>query len=110
MNDHWKTLDDFIQQCRDMKNDRTAEVCDTMADKVRTWDEEIFLSHLWMARRMVEGGSHAALEAWMKSEDEDAVFFRAWVERSGHRHIISRLYTGLKSRDVEELKTILHEG
>ena len=110
MNDQWTNLDQFIEKCRAMKDGQINEVCDTLADKVCTWDQEVFLGHLWMAKKMVDGGSHAALETWMKSTDEDAAFFRAWVERSGHRHIIARLYTGLKNRDIEELKTILHEG
>lgn len=110
MNDRWTTLDDFIEKCRTMKDDRIGETCEALADKVQTWDQEVFLSHLWMAKKMVEGGSHKALERWMKSDGEDAAFFRTWVERSGHRQIIARLYTGLKSRDVEELKAILHEG
>lgn len=110
MNDQWATLDQFMQKCRAMKDERITEVCDTLADKVNAWDQEVFMGHLWMAKKMVEGGSHEALEAWMKSDNDDAAFFRTWVERSGHRHIISRLYTGLKSRDIEELKTILHEG
>lgn len=79
------------------------------AEQVRTMDEEIMLAHLHMARKMVDGGSYAALGRWMKSDDEDAVFFRTWVERSGHREIIAHLYKKLRSRDIEELKSVLYE-
>lgn len=80
-----------------------------LSERVRIMDQEIMTAHLRMARKMVEGGSYSALSIWMKSDDEDAVVFREWVNTSGHRATINLLYAGLRDRNIEELKTILYE-
>lgn len=78
-----------------------------LSERVQVMDQGIMTAHLHMARKMVEGGSYAALSGWMKSDD--AVVFREWVNTSKHRTIINLLYAGLRDRNIEELKTILYE-
>ena len=80
-----------------------------LSERVQVMDQEIMAAHLHMARKMVEGGSYAALSGWMKSDDEDAVVFREWVNTSKHRTIVNLLYAALRDRNIEELKTTLNE-
>ena len=104
MNDTWMNNQEW-------KNRAIAKTLNGAAlrERVQVMDQEIMTAHLRMARKMVEGGSYAALSVWMKSDDEDAVVFREWVNTSGHRATINLLYAGLRDRNIEELKTTLNE-